>query len=86
MGEANEKRKSEWITPSLIVQIIVWIFMLAFGIGIVNAHMTDENVHMPYEKKVEKFLTRQEFDLYNASVKAQLDRIEDKVEILIKEK
>ncbi len=45
-----------------------------------NAHINNTNVHMTYEEKVERFLTRREFNLYNANIKKQLDRIEDHLE------
>ncbi len=73
---ANGTGKLAWMTPSLVVQIIVWIFMIAFFITSTQAHIENKNVHMSYKEKVKEFVPRGEFD----AMKHQLDRIEDKLD------
>jgi len=70
--EINGKKRWEWLTPSVVIQIIVWIFMMAFYASNVSAHIGNDDVHMSYQTKVKEFVPRQEFEL----LKKQLDRIE----------
>ncbi len=72
MENNGKRRLPQWFTAPVMIQIAVWIFMMAFYVSNVAAHVSNENVHMSYQAKVKEFVPRQEFEL----LKDQLDRIE----------
>ena len=72
--ETNGRKKIPlWLTPSLIVQAIVWIFLVAFYVSSISTHISSQDVHMSYQTKVREFVPRNEFE----ALKKQLDRIEE---------
>ena len=74
----NDKKKYVWLSPSVIIQVCVWVFMLAFYVSNVGAHIANPDVHMSYQMKVREFVPRNEFE----ALKKQLDRIEKHTESL----
>ncbi|MHA1933493.1 MAG: hypothetical protein ACW96X_13190 [Promethearchaeota archaeon] len=72
----------KFFSPTVVIQIFAWLGLFIFFVSSANSHIKDENVHMPFERKVESFVTRSEFDLFKADVMNRLDNIHEDIQSL----
>ena len=86
MGSAETKVISnglkKYFSPMVIIQIVAWMVLAVFFVSGMNNHVQDENVHMTYEKKVEAFVTRPEFDLNKDNFLEELKGIHSEIQSL----
>ncbi len=76
-----------FFTPTVVVTMIGWIILLVFFAAGLNAHVSSQDIHMTYEKKVERFVTRAEFVLMLdelSNIRAELQDINRYLRILNK--
>ena len=53
----------KFFTPNIIITLVGWATIMIFLFAQMNAHTNDENIHMSYKAKIEKFVPRGEFIL-----------------------
>jgi len=62
---------------ALSITLLTFIVSGTWWSSSIDSHIKDENVHMPYEKKIKEFMTRTE-------IKEKLDTIEGKQDLMLK--
>jgi len=71
-----------FFTPGVVMQIIGWVALLIMSALAMTTHVGNDDIHMPYEKKVEKFILKESYDADALEVKEDIKEIKEELKEL----
>ena len=92
MTHVQKSWLQKWL-PTVVAVIAVagnvlfvgrWSATTEARIGVVETHAQSDSVHMPWDKKIEVFMTRREVERADTELRETLNKIEGQIDYLYK--